>query len=96
MSDSGNNYIKLIVQIDLPTNKLETFEMHLEDMLKSNTIDGYYFLTQNGSPVHHRAAHLEIENNLGRKIAAVQGDEIMIVDLADTDPASGIEYGDIS
>lgn len=96
MSDSGNNYTKLIVQIDLLTNKLETFEMHLEDMLKSNTLDGYYFLTQNGSPVHHRAAHLEIENNLGRKIAAVQGDEIMIVDLADTDPASGIEYGDIS
>ena len=96
MTDSGNNYTKLILKIDLPTDRLETFEMHLEDMLKLNKIDGYYFLTQNGAPFHHREEHLELENRLGRAISAIQRDEILIAGLADTDPETGIEYGELT
>jgi hypothetical protein len=62
-------------------------------MLKLNKIDGYYFLTQNGAPFHHREEHLELENRLGRSIAAIQRNDILI---ADTDPATGIEYGELT
>lgn len=96
MTDSGNNYTKLVLQIDLPTDKLETFEMHLADMLELSKIDGYYFLTKNGAPVHHRDEHLELENRFGRAISAIQRDEILIAGLADTDPETGIEYGELT
>ena len=65
----------------------------VEDMLKLNKIDGYYFLTQNGAPFHHREPHLELENRLGRAISAIQRNDILI---ADTDPATGIEYGELT
>ena len=65
----------------------------LEGMMSANQLDGYYFLTQNGKPVHHSEAHLEPENRLGRAISAIQSDNILI---ADTDPNTGIEYGELT
>jgi hypothetical protein len=87
------NPVTLILRLDLPDPKfLDHLEMHLESMLNANQLDGYYFLTKNGIPVQHREPHLAEENRLGRSIAAIQNEEIL---LADTDPLTGIEYGNL-
>jgi hypothetical protein len=90
-----DNYpVTLILRLDLPNPKfLNHLEMNLEGMMSANQLDGYYFLTQNGKPVHHSEAHLEPENRLGRAISAIQSDDILI---ADTDPNTGIEYGELT
>jgi hypothetical protein len=91
------NPVTLILRLDLPDPKfLSHLELHLESMLTANQLDGYYFLTKNGAPVHHRDEHLELENRLGRAISAIQNDDILIRSLADTDPNTGIEYGELT
>ena len=87
------NPVTLILRLDLPDPKfLNHLEMNLEGMLSANQLDGYYILTQNGKSVQHREPHLAKENRLGTAIAAIQNDEIL---LADTDPLTGIEYGNL-
>jgi len=90
-----DNYpVSIILKVDLPNAiAADLFEMSLHDSINLGRIDGFYFLTRNGVPIRHSDAHLEPENKLGRAIAMVQSDELLI---ADTDPETGIEYGELT
>ena len=99
-----NGSTTLIVRIDLPDDQRDNFLDLMEEGFKRGSVDGYYILTQNTIPVHHKEPHLQYENRLGIAISAIQRDEILITSLADThdpmsadrDPATGIEYGDLT
>ena len=92
--DSGNNHKRIVLMVDLESTQHDQFITLLEDGLDDGILDGFYFLTVNGAPVHHRDEHLELENRLGRAISAVQQNDILITGLADTDPETRIDYGD--
>jgi hypothetical protein len=94
--DSGNNHKRIVLMVDLESTQYDRFITLLEDGLDDGILDGFYFLTVNGAPVKHRDEHLELENRLGRAVSAIQQNEILITGLADTDPETGIEYGDIT
>lgn len=97
-----DNYpVSIILKVDLPNAvAADLFEMSLHDSINLGRIDGFYFLTRNGQPIRHSDEHLEPENRLGSTIAALQRDEIIYrsIDntLADTDPETGIEYGELT
>lgn len=93
-----DNYpVSIILKVDLPSETAATlFEMHLQDSLNLGRIDGFYFLTRNKTPIRHPDEHLEPENRLGRAISAIQNNEILFTGLADTDPETGIEYGELT
>lgn len=86
----------LIVRIDLPDDKRDDFLELMEVGFNRGSIDGYYILTDNTVPVKHDEPHLQYETRLGRAISALQRDEILITGLADTDPETGIEYGELT
>jgi hypothetical protein len=86
----------LIVRIDLPDDKRDDFLDLMEEGFNRGSIDGYYILTDNTVPVTHNEPHLQYETRLGRAISALQRDEILITGLADTDPETGIEYGELT
>jgi len=86
----------LIVRIDLPDDKRDDFLDLMEEGFNRGSIDGYYILTDNTIPVKHDEPHLQYETRLGRAISALQRDEILITGLADTDPETGIEYGELT
>lgn len=97
----GKYPIQLIVQLDIPCeNTLARFHDHLEEALERGILDGYYFLTRNKVAVNHTDEHLGPENRLGSAIAAIQNDDVLIRSLADnradSDPVTGIEYGDLT
>ena len=94
MTDNG--YTKLIVQIDIPTASYDDVVALFEEGFKRGIMDGYYVLTRNGIPVRHSDEHLAPETRLGVAIATIQNDEILIRSLADTDPETGIEYGELT
>jgi hypothetical protein len=94
--DSGNNYTQLIVQIDLRSDTINDLVDSFEFMLNKGKIDGFYFLTRNRVPIVHRDQHLQAETRLGAAIAAIQNDDVLIRSLADTDPETGIEYGELT
>ena len=86
--------ISIVLKVDLPSETTASlFEMRLHDDIALGRIDGFYFLTRNGHPIRHADAHLEPENRLGRAISAIQRGEIL---HADTDPETGIEYGELT
>lgn len=86
----------LIVRIDLPDDQRDNFLDLMEEGFNRGSIDGYYILTDNTIPVKHDEPHLQYETRLGRAISAIQRDEILITGLADTDPETGIEYGELT
>jgi hypothetical protein len=86
----------LIVRIDLPDDQRDNFLDLMEEGFNRGSIDGYYILTDNTVPVTHNEPHLQYETRLGRAISALQRDEILITGLADTDPETGIEYGELT
>ena len=86
----------LIVRIDLPDDKRDDFLDLMEEGFNRGSIDGYYILTDNTIPVKHDEPHLQYETRLGRAISALQRDEILITGLADADPETGIEYGELT
>ena len=90
-----DNYpVSIILKVDLPNAvAADLFEMSLHDSINLGKLDGFYFLTRNGHPIRHSDAHLEPENRLGRAISALQRHEIL---YADTDPETGIEYGELT
>lgn len=97
----GKYPVQLIVKLDIPSEDcVFKIEDHLEEAFANGILDGYYFLTRNKVPVVHRDEHLEPENRLGCAIAAIQNDDILIRSLADnradSDPETGIEYGDLT
>lgn len=94
--DSGNGHTSLIVRIDLPSDKVDDLLILFENGFDRGTLDGYYFLTRNKTPVVHKEPHLQYESRLGAAIAAIQRDEILFASLADTDPETGIEYGELT
>lgn len=94
MTDNG--YTKLIVQLDIPTTAFNKIIDLFEDGIEKGIVDGFYILTKNGVPVIHQDQHLTHETRLGSAIAAIQRDEILYRELSDTDPITGIEYGEIS
>ena len=98
MTDNGHT--KLIVQIDIPTTSYDDVVDLFEEGFKRGIMDGYYVLTRNSVPVRHTDEHLAPETRLGNAIAAVQRDEILYralsETLSDTDPETGIEYGDLT
>ena len=92
MTDNGST--RLIVQIDIPTSAYDDVLIFFEDGFDMGILDGYYVLTRNGVSVNHSSIpHLASETELGRKIAAIQRDKIL---MADTDPETGIEYGELT
>ena len=93
-----DNYpVSIILKVDLPNGvAADLFEMGLHDSINLGRIDGFYFLTRNKVPIRHSDEHLEPENRLGRAISAIQNDEILFTGLADTDPETGIEYGELT
>lgn len=90
-----DNYpVSIILKVDLPNEvAADLFEMSLHDSINLGRIDGFYFLTRNGHPIRHGDEHLEPENRLGRAISAIQRGDIL---HADTDPETGIEYGELT
>ena len=86
----------LIVRIDLPDDQRDNFLELMEEGFNRGSIDGYYILTDNMIPVKHNEPHLQYETRLGRAISAIQRDEVLIAGLADADPETGIEYGDLT
>jgi hypothetical protein len=97
MTDSGNNHKRIVLMVDIESQRYHRFVSLLEDGVEDGIVDGFYFLTVNGSPVQHRDQHLESENALGRKIAAIQRDGILHHGMvADIDPETGIEYGELT
>jgi hypothetical protein len=86
----------LIVRIDLPDDQRDNFLELMEEGFNRGSIDGYYILTDNTIPVTHNEPHLQYETRLGRAISAIQRDEVLIAGLADADPETGIEYGDLT
>lgn len=86
----------LIVRIDLPDDQRDNFLYLMEEGFNRGSIDGYYILTDNTVPVKHDEPHLQYETRLGRAISALQRDEILITGLADADPETGIEYGELT
>lgn len=90
-----DNYpVSIVLKVDLPNAiAADLFEMSLHDSINLGRIDGFYFLTRNGHPIRHGDAHLEPENRLGRAISAIQRGDIL---HADTDPETGIEYGELT
>jgi len=88
-----NGSTTLIVRIDLPDDKRDNFLELMEEGFNRGSIDGYYILTDNTIPVTHNEPHLQYETRLGVAISAIQRDEVLI---ADTDPETGIEYGDLT
>ena len=94
--DSGNNHKRIVLMVDIQSHLYNRFVSLLESGIEDGCVDGFYLLTVNGAPVKHRDEHLELENRLGLAISAVQQNEILITGLADTDPETGIEYGDIT
>lgn len=94
MTDSGNNHTRLIIAVDIESHRYHRLLSLLEDGVEDGIVDGFYLLTRNGVPVNHSSSpHLTPETELGRKIAVIQRDEILI---ADTDPETGIEYGELT
>lgn len=93
-----DNYpVSIILKVDLPNAvAADLFEMSLHDSINLGRIDGFYFLTRNGQPIRHSDEHLELENRMGRAISAIQNNDILIAGLADTDPETGIEYGELT
>lgn len=91
-----NGSTTLIVRIDLPDDKRDDFLELMEVGFNRGSIDGYYILTENTAPVKHKEPHLQYENRLGIAISAIQRDEILITGLADTNPETGIEYGELT
>jgi hypothetical protein len=93
-----DNYpVSIILKVDLPNAvAADLFEMSLHDSINLGRIDGFYFLTRNGQPIQHSDEHLELENRMGRAISAIQNNDILIAGLADTDPETGIEYGELT
>jgi hypothetical protein len=93
-----DNYpVSIVLKVDLPNETAASlFEMSLHDSINLGRIDGFYFLTRNKTPIRHSDEHLEPENRLGRAISAIQNDEILFTGLADTDPETGIEYGELT
>ena len=86
--------ISIVLKVDLPNETAAyQFEMKLHDLLNEGKMDGFYFLTRNGHPIRHSDEHLEPENRLGRAISAIQRGDIL---HADTDPETGIEYGELT
>lgn len=78
---SNNKPVSIVLQIELPNEVAEElFEMYLHDCLKLGKADAFYFLTRNGEAIHHRDAHLEPENKLGKAIAALQTGELFFSD----------------
>jgi hypothetical protein len=96
MTMTDNGATKLILQIDIPTDKYDDLLELFEQGFNRGVMDGYYILTRNHAPVKHKEEHLAPETRLGIAIAAIQNDDILIRSLADTDPETGIEYGDIT
>lgn len=90
--NSDNGYTKLIVQIDIPTSSHDDVIELFEEGFKRGIMDGYYILTRNGVPITHSSSHLAIETELGKRIAQIQRNEMM----ADSDPETGIEYGELT
>ena len=90
--NSDNGYTKLIVQIDIPTSSHDDVIDLFEDGLNRGIMDGYYVLTRNGVPIIHSSTHLTPETEFGKRIAQIQRDEMM----ADADPETGIEYGELT
>ena len=94
----------LIVRIDLPDDQRDNFLDLMEEGFNRGSMDGYYILTENTIPVHHKEPHLQYETRLGVAISAIQRDEVLIRSLHDThdtmsadrDPETGIEYGDLT
>ena len=95
-----NGSTTIILRIDLPDDKRDDFLELMEQGFNRGTVDGFYFLTQNQVPVHHKEPHLQYENRLGIAIAAIQRDDVLIRALDDThadrDPQTGIEYGELT
>ena len=97
MTDSGNNHKRIVLMVDIESQRYHRFVSLLEEGVEDGIVDGFYFLTVNGSPVDHRTEHLNAETVLGRKIAAIQQDGILHHGMiADTDPETGIEYGELT
>ena len=99
--ETGNYPISIILKVDLASeDAADAFEQKLHDQIEDGIVDGFYFLTRNGDPVRHTDEHLEPENRLGNAISAIQRDEILYralsETLSDTDPETGIEYGDLT
>jgi hypothetical protein len=91
-----NGSTTLIVRIDLPDDQRDNFLELMEEGFNRGSIDGCYILTDNMIPVKHNEPHLQYETRLGRAISAIQRDEVLIAGLADADPETGIEYGDLT
>ena len=97
----NDNTNKLIVQLDIPTTAFNKIIDLFEDGIQKGIVDRFYILTKNGVPVIHKDQsdpnqYLSHETRLGSAIAAIQRDEILYRALSDTDPITGIEYGDLS
>jgi len=88
MVDSGNNHKSIVLMVHVESKNYDRFLSLIENGLEDRILNAFYFLTVNGSPVDHRAEHLEPENRLGRAISAIQ--------TADVDPQTGVEYGELT
>ena len=91
-----NNHKCIVLMVHVESKNYDRFLSLIENGLEDRIMNAFYFLTVNGSPVHHSDEHLEPENRLGRAISAVQRNDILITGLADTDPETGIEYGELT
>jgi len=97
-----NGSSTIILRIDIPSDQRDNLLDLFEHGFNRGIVDGYYFLTENQVPVKHNEPHLQYENRLGIAIAALQNEDVLIRSIADsnapadTDPETGIEYGDLT
>lgn len=95
-----NTRKEIVLMVHVESENYDRFLSLIENGLEDRILNAFYFLTVNGSPVHHRDEHLAPENRLGVAIATIQNDDVLIRALDDThadrDPQTGIEYGDLT